>query len=592
MTFGPISSRERREADLFWGALTGAAPPALQRAHRRPRIDEAEAYAEDLPARYGGYMLQRGDDDAQQIWGGRRRGATDPRPAAGQTGFVRQLQQELRELGFLVVGTPTGQFRWQTEWAMREFQHVADSAWVAREQPPAAAPPARYIDRLTAVQTPRSLLTPSTVTGWLSANDAARLDLWLANRWRCPVVIEAWDSRDLDANGQPIAGRQPREQNIWRHDEPAQQQWRVLARDFSRRYAVAPRGQDDMRVLGFRQSRGHGGPESLPPNHVWREAEITPESMIGTAIGGLTPEQLSTFKVVRAFSETECEGYLDCLNCWDNVILSAGPGHWPVGEPRWSAAQGWPEGGELGGFLAFLRRSYPDAYRRLTDFAIQPERTWNPADARFFLRSQRRYASRLQWRRFAHDGGFETIPLDPEDMHYLHSWRWVYRFEMAARTDSEYRRAMWDHARIRVRDVLATPWGGTLQVGTGAAARPATIGDVFTSERSVAMVVRWHIRFPAHVVSGGHAGPAMTAALAAAAIASADPAAWGNAEETRLANAILASPTVPDTMNTVSNWPTWSAAANPHAFALDLSSLPVAERGLRRDRGSFRLSVP
>src|SRR4029077_7818923 len=112
----------------------------------------------------------------------------------------------------------------------------------------------------------------------------------------------------------------------------------------------------------------------------------------------LTAEELSTFKVVRAFSETECQGYLDSLNCWDSVILSAGPGHWPVGKPDWVAGGGWPEGGELGGFLAFLRRFYPAAYQRLTDLAIQPERSWDPTDRLFFDRSQRRYHARWQWR--------------------------------------------------------------------------------------------------------------------------------------------------------------------------------------------------
>jgi hypothetical protein len=567
------------------------------RARERPAAAAAPALgmdAEDLPARYGGYMLQRGDDDARQIWGGRRRGAGDTQPAAGQTGFVMKLQEELRELGFLVVGTPDGRFRWPTEWAMREFQHEADSRWLAQEQAPSANPPPRYVDRLAQVQTPSSQLTPSIVCGWLSANDAARIDLWLANRWRCPVVIEAWRSADLDASGQPRAGRQPREQNIWRHTEPAQQAWRVLARDFSRRYDVTAlgRGADDMRVLGYRETAQKGGPQSVPPHHVWPEAEITPLSMTGRAIGSLTAEELSTFKVVRAFSETECEGYLDSLNCWDNVILSAGPGHWPIGEAHWSAAQpGWPEGGELGGFLAYLRRHYPEAYFRLTDLAIQPAKMWDPSDARFFSRSQRRYHSRLQWRRPAHDSAFETVPLDPEDMSYFKSWRWVYRFQMAARTDAQYRRAMWDYARIRVRDVLATPWGAGLQVGTGSAARPATIGDVFRSERNVAMVVRWHIRFPAHVVSGGHAGAKMRDVLAAAGIA-ADPTTWGDVEETRLTNAIMAAPSVPDTMDTVRNWPTWTAAANRNRFALDLSPLPAAERTLRADRGSFRLSAP
>ena len=320
--FGLVSPRERRNADLFWSALWGDArqPGAPARVLRRdpgwrrapiPAQPGEGQDAEDLPARYGGYMLQRGDDDRRSIWGGRRRGASEPRPATGQTGFVRMLQEELRELGFALVGTPDGQFGRSTEWALREFQHAAHSRWLAQEQVSSATPPARYVDRLTQVQTPASAMSLPTISGWLSADAAAWIDRWLANRWRCPVVIEAWRVADLDANGQPIAGRQPREQNIWKHTEPATEGWRVLARDFSRRYDVAALGRDasHMRVLGYRETQGRGGPESKPPHFVWPEAEITPLSMTGRAIGALTAEELSTFKVIRAFSETECYGY-------------------------------------------------------------------------------------------------------------------------------------------------------------------------------------------------------------------------------------------------------------------------------------------
>jgi hypothetical protein len=549
------------------------------------------------PARYGGYLLRRGDDDATQTWGGRRRAASEPQPAAGAPGFVRQLQQDLRTLGFALVGTPDGRFNRSTEWAVREFQHVADGPWVAQEQAAAAGAPARYVDRLTAVQMPASSLTPSTVCGWLSANDRARIELWLQNRWRCPVVVEAWRSADLDAGGQPLAGRAPLEENLWLHSQPANRTSRVLARDFSRAYDVTAlgRNRDALRVLGYREASGKGGPQSVPPNNTWSEAEITPLSMTGRAIGALTPEELSTFKVIRAVSETECEGYLDGLNCWDNVILSAGPYHWPIGAPNWSAGEpGWNEGGELGGFLAYLRDRYPDAHLRLTRGAVQAEKRWNPADATFFNSSQRRYASRLQWRTFEHDGGFVTVPLTPEDMSYFKTWRWVYRFEMAARTDPEYRRAMWDYARIRIRDLLATPWGAGLQVGAGAAGRPATMADVFQSELNVAMVLRWHVRFPAHVVSGGRAGAVIRGVVTGAGVAGTDVATWGDREEALIAAAIMASPRVPDTMSTVHDWPTWTTAParNPRRYALDLSSLPAAERRLRVNRGSYRLSAP
>jgi hypothetical protein len=546
-------------------------------------------------ARYGGYQLQSGDDDATRRWGGSTRGPGSVLPAAGQTGFVRQLQEDLVTLGFAVVGTPNGRFTWQTEWALREFQHCADSRWLAQEQAAAASPPPRYVDRLTSVKIPPSALAVPIVHGWLSADDRSRIELWLRNRWRCPVVVEAWRSADLDANGQPQAGRSPQEQNLWVHTQPAQKPWRVLARDFSQRHDLTAmcRNPEHLRVLGYKETSQKGGPQSVPPNHTWPEAEVTPRSMLCRGLSSLTPDELSTFKVVRAVSETECQGYLDSLNCWDNVILSAGPYHWPIGAPTWSATEpGWNEGGELGGFLAYLRRYYPSAFTRLTDDAIVPEKTWNPADPTFFNQSQRRYHSRLQWRTAASGAGFVTVPLTPQEMSYFKTWRWVYRFQMAARTDPEYRRAMWDYARIRIRDLLATPWGAGLQVGTGAAARPATIGDVFKSERNVAMLVRWHVRYPAHMVSGGHAGAILRAVFSASGITANNPAQWGDPEETQLTNAIIASPRIPDTMSTVHNWPTWTAANNPYRFALDLTSLPVAERTLRSTRGSFRLNAP
>lgn len=544
--------------------------------------------------RYGGYLLRRDDDDAAGVWGGRRRRSTDPRPAPGAVGFVRQLQEDLRTLGFALIGAPDGHFGRMTEWALREFQHVAGGPWVAVEQAPNAAAPARYVDRLSAAQIPPTAQMPPTVCGWLSADDRVRIEQWLANRWRCPVVIEAWRSEDLDADGQPLPGRAPREENLWLATQPSRKVWRVLARDFSRTYDVAPLGRsaDHLRVLGYRETAGKGGPQSIPPNHTWAEAEITPTAVIGRALDALSPPELSTFKVIRAVSETECEGFLDGINAWDNVILSAGPYHWPIGAPTWSGAEpGWEEGGELGGLLAYLRHRYPEAFLRLTQQAMQAEKSWDPTNGTFFNRSQRRYASRLQWRTPAHDGGFATVPLAPEDMSYFKTWRWVYRFQMAARTDPDYRRAIWDYARIRLVDLLATPWGGGLQVGAGAAARPATLGDVFRSERNVAMVLRWHVRFPAHVVSGGRAGATLRDVVAAAGIGTADVSRWGDPEESSLADAIMASPRVPDTMSTVRDWPTWTAARNPRRFALDLSVLPAAERMLRLNRGSFQLNT-
>ena len=278
-------------------------------------------------------MLQHGDDDARQIWGGRRRGASETHPAAGETGFVEEAAGRPGELGFTLIGNPDGSFGRHTEWALREFQHVADSRWLAQEAAPSAAPPARYVDRLTQVQTPPSLLTPLNVSGWLSANDAARIDLSA----REPLALPT--GRGGLADGRPrrqqpaAAGPAAAEENIWIDtSRPGRSgaSWPATSRSARPRATGA---NDAHRVLGYKETTSKGGPQSIPPNHVWREAEITPVSMTGRAIGSLTAEELSTFKVVRAFPETECEGYLDSINCWDDVILSAGPCHWPIGRP-------------------------------------------------------------------------------------------------------------------------------------------------------------------------------------------------------------------------------------------------------------------
>ena len=125
------------------------------------------------------------------------------------------------------------------------------------------------------------------------------------------------------------------------------------------------------------------------------------------------------------------------------------------------------------------------------------------------------------------------MPLTPQDMSYFKSWRWMYRFLMAARTDPEYRRAIWDYARIRVRDVLTT-LGPGLQVGAGAAARPATIGDVFRSELNVAMVVRWQSASPRTWSRVARRATSFGDVVASAGITSVDTDSWGDADETRL----------------------------------------------------------
>lgn len=84
------------------------------------------------------------------------------------------------------------------------------------------------------------------------------------------------------------------------------------------------------------------------------------------------------------------------------------------------------------------------------------------------------------------------------------------QFSKGVATDNQlkgYRTTMWDMARIRIADILSAEWPkidsqqleyvGTAANPAGPAGpRNARIGDVFTSERSVALLLRWHINAP------------------------------------------------------------------------------------------------
>lgn len=91
---------------------------------------------------------------------------------------------------------------------------------------------------------------------------------------------------------------------------------------------------------------------------------------------------------------------------------------------------------------------------------------------------------------------------------------------MAGRTVEEFGHAMWDMARMRIRDLLAVPWPDTRadvpRSGPGPNADPATIGEAFTSEQATGMALRLHIRAPGYAISGTSAGGAVLEALEAA----------------------------------------------------------------------------
>jgi hypothetical protein len=540
--------------------------------------------------RWGSYDLQRADRDATPRWGGAVRSATagDPMPAAGTDGFVRRLQADLRELGFLLVGTPDGSFGRATEWAVREFQIYAKMANVAQEVGPGPTAAAGYLDRLSQVANTQRYTGP--VSGVLNADTRARLRHWLTNRWRCPVVVEARNA----ATGAVVR------ENLWLKDDEPTSAPRIFARDFSGYYTF-PTGQNanEAIVLGDYQTAGHGGPSSRAPMHTWPEAELLPEHLVGSALANLTAAQLSTYKVVRSVSEVECMGFFDSLNAWDNAIMSLGPCHWTLGLISGTAV----DEGELCAYLSYLRDVEPaDFAAAIEFFGMRTDERWTTAanvasGVDLFGAGLRKYTGWVAQQQ--ENGGFVRTPATRADADYFRTWHWFHRFQMAGRTVTGFRRRMWDMARIRLRDIRSTPWGpGPPAVPDipvqGGAPRPATIGDVFTSERALALFVRWHVWRPAHIVSGGNAGLRARNALANAAIppAAGDPSGWSDAHEQDLIDGIMAEVAafndagLTQSMTYVRDWHTWGAGGGPRNYAL-----PHTVADLAATRGSLQFDA-
>ena len=217
------------------------------------------------------------------------------------------------------------------------------------------------------------------------------------------------------------------------------------------------------------------------------EGEILPERLLGRNLEELTAPETSTFKVVRAVSEVECIGHFDSVNAYDNAFVSVGPCHWTLGI---ASNGGNVSEGELCGYLAYLKHAEPEAFHDAFGFfGLDIDEQWSDAASRatgaaLYRPGQRKYAGWVALQ--GEDGAFHRLPEREGDGNYFKTWHWFYRFVMAGRRNPGYQRGMWDMARVRLRDLMGLAWGDGAR----------RLGDLFTSEKALAMILRWHIRFP------------------------------------------------------------------------------------------------
>ncbi len=461
-------------------------------------------------------------------------------------------------------------FRFDDSWASLDVSHddhlsfEAKVEWAVREfQAAARMPSAIQNGKAVALSTVSGAVYDGPVSGVVNAATRQALGAWLSNQLSCAVDIAGFDpeatkdDNGIEADELTGADPTPVHPNLWRDDE-VHELSRVYARDLTGvyPYPLPPpppgvgRAIENYQVLGaVLKYRGHYGP-ATHAGHAWNRdnehEEVVPGQLFVPATDLATlARQLRTFRVIRASTDVEAKGYFEGGNAYDDQVVSFGLFHWTVA----------PTGsGELVGFLAYVRQLDPDEYRKIFgQYGLATDLVWprlaESSDG-FDLLDAGVWTYGAGKANVAYDneeGGFETLEEGMDDQRYLRNWHAYYRFVMAARTSNRYRQAMWDMTRMRLRMLMNVAWPPS-PTGDypfrGAVTRPATYGETFRSERTLAMVLRWHVRKPGHVVDGAVAHARMQSAWAtlrdhAPFSGQHDVEAWGPAHEAAWAAKLL-----------------------------------------------------
>lgn len=486
-------------ADQFTAFLTAGLAGTAWTSSKWPTDD----FAIDSERR-GGMVLQFGDSDKTGTYGGQ---AKTPGP------YVENLQNDLSTLGFTGGGTADGLFRAPTAMALREFQIEASQPqiWVkyhAQPSPNASLPAIRrYRGPINGVA---DLETLQAIEHWLHPDPPPR---------HCRAKAGPGEGLEQISNPVSIQSRGGTKssnptgvivRDMWWYTESgvgtggAPPYPFVYAIDQLQRYAIPPTeaiGADPGCVcIGKWTNEGSGGP-AIQQGSTWASTLVTLHNLVPPPLDPNSTTIRSRYRVIRAVSQVEDVGHFDSYNCWDGGVLSFGVMHWAF----------LPSGlGELGAFLAFYKFRDAQAYAR--DFGahgIQPEKAWDQISLDPIFRN---YNARLAMYGLHDANGAiqprQLLPLqrggrskDSYMSDWLRSWRNLHRVAIALRTSVPLQQAQWFFASQRLVDLLNFPWpGGSTTnkpvVSDAGTQRPANIGEVFTSEQAVAVLLRWHVNRP------------------------------------------------------------------------------------------------
>ena len=295
------------------------------------------------------------------------------------------------------------------------------------------------------------------------------IDYWVAKGFRCPIVCDLFvkhakgQKKFLTLDSKPPIG------NYWRWDDlritdyvTSQVSAKISKKDIYKTIKVriydfvgnfdasnAARQAEAGSLMYWPVSLRHGkapGKNKPRPHVLTREhvgaataylpdldaaCEVLPQSLFGQTWAKVTnPKTKSTFRVVRAVSEQECKGYLDCINAYDDAAFSCGLYNWamsggemlrtPDQETAPTIADIAAQPGELPGALAYWAAQFPDDAKRVLlgryGATITPAWTKGQAgqDADNSWKGTRAYhgwmiepgASLMRWTSFARRIGF------------------------------------------------------------------------------------------------------------------------------------------------------------------------------------------
>ena len=168
--------------------------------------------------------------------------------------------------------------------------------------------------------------------------------------------------------------------------------------------------------------------------------------------------------------------------------------------------------GRLPPWLARLREYNFDLYEELfSSIGLEVDDIWRSEDGILngrpaFDLSNRSYRAAAKLTTFDFFADLEDDEQDEksieqpeyEGLESIRTWHWMHAFKMAVRKHKRIRRSLYDFLRIRLRELLDTPWHIDQP-------NSPTIGQIFASQRTGAMLALWHLKHPTDVVDKGQA---------------------------------------------------------------------------------------